>query len=441
MLNHEQAVNKLDQINACIHCGMCLSYCPTYLESGNEGNSPRGRLYLIRDMILDQEVHTDADQLIADTSDSFKNSAPTNIKDYVATSYETKEYLDNCLSCYACMTACPSGVEYNSLLDYARNQQSASNLISDNFNSLRRLIFKYILNDRNLLRLGRLGLKLNSILYKTFPWLPKFNKLQSNQVNSYEKIKTGFLYKTTVDNVEGYKPDLKKQLTLNLGCVMDTLYNPVHHHTIQVLNLAGYDVWVADTNCCGALASHSGAADIGAQQFTEFAAKLSVNDNTCVFNSAGCASFCKEHDLKNEIKDFAELLNPNNWQAPVPFDTFKENFRKNMKLDAVYQPACHLYHAQGLKNEYQNLLKAVFPKLNLISFYEDYVCCGSAGFYNLIKTEFAEKIGRRKTDNIKNTPARTVIAANPGCLSQLEAHLGKDYQTIHPISLLIENLN
>ena len=415
---------ELDKIKACIHCGICLSACPTYLTTGNEGNSPRGRLYLIKDLIQGEVPELDA---------------------------TGQEYLDNCLSCMACETVCPSGVEYIQLLDYARHEKQESSYSKGFWGLVRKFSFAFLLDQRYLLNLGRIGLKVLNIFYKLFPFLPKLSKMQPSREIPYTKLEVNKLYPSAETILD--VPDSERTVLFNLGCVMDTLYNSVHHDTIKVLNAAGYHVYVPASGCCGALASHSGEFEIGEKQTEKFIqaqcdalnklyeTEQALGDfsNPIVFNSAGCGAHVKDKVYLESLilKDIAELIDPDNWLAPVSLEAFKAKLINPASLRAVYHPACHLYHAQGLTTQYQNLL-ALIPNLELIPFLEAEVCCGSAGFYNLIKPQLAEPIGERKAANIKKAGVDLVITANPGCMSQIEAHLGGGYKVIHPMSLLVQ---
>jgi glycolate oxidase iron-sulfur subunit len=415
---------ELDKIKACIHCGICLSACPTYLTTGNEGNSPRGRLYLIKDLIQGEVPELDI---------------------------AGQEYLDNCLSCMACETVCPSGVEYIQLLDYARHEKQESSYSKGFWGLVRKFSFAFLLDQRYLLNLGRIGLKVLNIFYKLFPFLPKLSKMQPSREISYTKLEVNKLYPSAETILD--VPDSERTVLFNLGCVMDTLYNSVHHDTIKVLNAAGYHVYVPASGCCGALASHSGEFKIGEKQTEKFIqaqcdalnklyeTEQALGDfsNPIVFNSAGCGAHVKDKVYLESLvlKDIAELIDPDNWLAPLPLEDFKAKLINPASLRAVYHPACHLYHAQGLTTQYQNLL-ALIPNLELIPFLEAEVCCGSAGFYNLIKPQLAEPIGERKAANIKKAGVDLVITANPGCMSQIEAHLGGGYKVIHPMSLLVQ---
>lgn len=402
-----------EQIKACIHCGMCLPACPTYQITGNEGHSPRGRIYII--------------------NDELQEGLKSKTKDAI-------EYLDNCLECAACETVCPSGVEYINIIEHARKELKLNSYRKGFFALMRKLSFIYILPSREILRISRAFLNFLTM----FIPLDKFIKISPKFEHSYIKIKTNYYYRSDIElsNLR----DEERTLTLPLGCVMDTLYNHVHWDTIKVLNQFGYHVYIPETKCCGALAYHSGEYKIGETQLKETVSQFSANFYPIVMNSAGCGAFVKNHgkEFNSNLKviDLIEAL------KSAPYNPMKADFTKaslstetrNTKIIATYHPACHLNHQQGLAYEYLDILKQI-PQLELVPLYDADVCCGSAGFYNLIKTSMAEKIGELKAKHIKDTNAKIVLSANPGCISQIQAHLGKDYKVLHPVTLIRGHLN
>ena len=413
-----------ETIKACIHCGICLPACPTYQVTANEGHSPRGRLYLINDAIKGEQV----DEAVID-------------------------YLDGCLECSACETVCPSGVDYINILEYARVELGLSHYARGLMASIRRLAFEFLLPNRSLMNMLR-------ILARFLP-LKLINKLSPNFDFEYKAIKTDHYYRCGEEGA--------KTISLPLGCVMDTAYNNVHWDTIKVLNTAGYDVYIPETKCCGALAYHSGEQQLGKHQLSSKVEVLSEKDYPVVMNSAGCGAWLKNHsDL--EILDLIELLQPSlrgacdeaiQWIDSVDaLDCFTGARNDSESIKAVYHPACHINHQQGVSDQYVELLEKI-PGLELIPLYEADLCCGSAGFYNLIQSKMADKIGQRKAANIKQASypeeqrdpdvlrtqddscdVRTsiVLTANPGCMSQIQAHLGDEYQVMHPVSFLNQKL-
>lgn len=444
-------LEKLELSKACIHCGMCLPACPTYLETANEGHSPRGRIYLIRDYIEAEKANNNKESKLDDKS---------------------IEYLDNCLNCRACETACPSGVDYHSILEYARTDKGLSKYHRGLFGMFRKFAFKYFLPNRKLLSLFRIALHIINFVYKLIPALPKLSKIQPELKEPYREIKTDYIYKsklelssieieTLYNNFSPLYADLSntqaselrnsqieelRTIKLPTGCVMDTIYNHVHWDTIQVLNELGFHVYIPPSACCGALASHSGEEQLGQEQVSLFFESIlkdstnSISPGPIVWNSAGCGAFTKDHAQNNfqgKIFDLIEIIN----MAPISLEDLiqKKSVSSQKPSKATYHPACHLNHAQGLKTEYLDILN-LLPNTDIIPLYEADVCCGSAGFYNLIKSKMADDIGERKAKFIKDTGVHTVVTANPGCMSQIQAHLGPKFQTVHPISLLAQVL-
>ena len=384
-----------DQLKACIHCGMCLPACPTYQVSHNEANSPRGRLYLINEHIKGSDLDKE----------------------------KTVEYLDDCLSCYACETACPSNVDYADILDYARHDLKLSNYSK---NPIRKFFFAFLISNRSALRYMRRMLRTAKpflkILMPLFGFgrqaklLPKFTK--------YKTLKPGMQF---FSKVELDLEDEERTLNFALGCVMDTVYNQVHWDTIEVLNAFGYHVHISRSDCCGSLASHSGEFEIGTKQKEKFVQQIQKENMTLVTNSAGCGAFLENEDIK--VIDFVTALK----NAP-----YKPKMQSDEKI--LYHPACHLNHRQGVSADYEDLLQTV-AGLEIETVDNKDLCCGSAGFYNLIKPKIASEIGKLKISEIKEKTAKTIVTANPGCMSQIQALLDKGYTVLHPASYLHTAIN
>lgn len=428
----ENIIDK--QVKACIHCGMCLPACPTYVVTGNEGNSPRGRIYLINDLIKKAE-------------------------DFSSESVEqTVEYLDNCLSCYACETVCPSDVQYASILDYARNDLSATRY-SDGIDAfLRSLVFRFVLPNRTILNFFREIIKktswLLSVLSFISPSLKKLKKLEPKFDTDYEAIKTNHIYHSDV-----YLKDINLEtriISLPLGCVMDTVYNSVHWDTIYVLNQFGYHVYIPNTGCCGSLATHSGEKKLGLEQLQTTLKQFREDKYPVVINSAGCGAFIKEHlrdfDPASKIGN-TDFLDDSNYRTSnpeimdlitalldAPYNPLENSsLDESKKISISYHPACHLNHRQGVAYDYLDLIKQM-KSITVKELRDADLCCGSAGFYNLIKTDMADLIGKEKARNVEDTGAKILVTANPGCMSQIQAHLPDDYRVVHPVTLVADYL-
>lgn len=389
-----------EQIKACIHCGMCLPACPTYNVSFNEANSPRGRIYLINDYAKQnsQEKHE---------------------------TQKVLEYLDDCLSCFACETVCPSNVDYANILDFARKDLKLTKYNKGFFAFVRKLFFSLCVNNRSLLRIMRWDLRMSSL------WLrPMMSFLGfKNQARLIPHIKESY---QALDEAETYYsdiqldiPDEKRIINLSLGCVMDALYNHVHRDTVYVLNQFGFHVHISESKCCGSLAAHSGENQIAEKLRQEFATTVKAEGLPLITNSAGCGAYLKEHNALN-VFDFIEAI------KKASHNPLKN---KTYKAEILYHPACHLNHRQGISDYYEDLLKSI-PGLKVYSLDQKDTCCGSAGFYNLIKANRAAEIGELKAQEIEEKQIKTIVTANPGCMAQLEAHLAKDFELLHPASFL-----
>lgn len=434
-----EALSLEEQLKACVHCGMCLPACPTYQVTGNEGNSPRGRLYMINDFVKDQKDEPSIDD-------------------------KTLEYLDNCLTCFACETVCPSGVDYAGILEQARSDHKATKLNNGFWGWLRFMAFKFLLPNRSFLNSAR-------IMQRYFGFLVPM-RIKPNLDFEYQKIQTNQLYLSEIDISD--TPYDKRIVAMPLGCVMDTIYNKIHLDTIYVLNQFGYHVFVPDTGCCGALAAHSGEHELGMGQVKENLEEFNRLEFPVVMNSAGCGAFVKEHkdDLKKPINQGDNLMEylenqPSELQVmdliealeKAPHDPFSQSFtsskpvisseseesqngfqeNKGRRISITYHPACHLNHRQGIAYNYLDLLKKI-PNLDIKELHDADICCGSAGFYNLINPEMASEIGNLKATHVENTGARIVATANPGCMSQLENHVSKDIKVLHPVTILAQYL-
>jgi glycolate oxidase iron-sulfur subunit len=390
----ENLKEHIDEIlKSCIHCGMCLPACPTYQVTGNEGYSPRGRIYTIanQDTLINQK--------------------------------QIFDYLDTCLSCSACETVCPSAVQYQNIIDYARYDLKLSRKNKGLWAFVRKYIFANFLTDRSkLTKLKNLLANfdwLSNIAGLVFPKIKLLNKLKPNLKAPYKSIDIGRRFRSTAS------VNKSKTVALMLGCVMDTFYNQVHHDSIKLLNACGYDVLIPNLDCCGALACHSGEFDLGLKQRQDFVAKAKTLKIPLVVNSAGCGAFLKEqNDI--EVLDIIELISD-----PI-YDIWHHLPKQDLQI--VYHPACHLNHKQGLSSKYLQLLERFF-KVDTSSLNAD-TCCGSAGIYNILEPDMAFKIGEKKAMELSVFESCIVASANPGCINQLQAHLGSAYEVVHPISLL-----
>lgn len=387
---------SLPASSACIHCGLCLAACPTYLETGNENFSPRGRIHIMRGL----------------------QSGTVPLR-----AHEAKA-IDSCLGCRACESACPSGVAYGELLEACRSQTMAGfsrGVLEDTFRNvfIEGVIpyperFELTLPFARWLKNSPLKSLIPSRLQKPLEFLPS---------STEPTVPLPEFSRTTAAQRRG-------RVALLKGCVMGLLFNATHHATIKVLNAAGYDVWVPNTQgCCGALLAHAGNRDgARAQALHNLHAFSAEPVDAIVSNAAGCGAMLKEyhhlfHDLPNDLPlaeslrrkavDFSELIDPSSI-----------SWLPNQFGRVSYQDACHLAHAQKIRSQPRKLLERIAGS-DFVEMQESDVCCGSAGSYNLTEPEMSARLQRRKVQAIQLSQARTIVTANPGCLLQMQAGLSQ----------------
>lgn len=401
---------------ACIHCGLCLSSCPTYLETGNENDSPRGRIYLMR--------------AVQDGRLALGDTAVTHI--------------DRCLGCRACEAACPSGVQYGNLLEHTRDHVEKNFSRSAFQNLLRRVAIEKVFPNRTLMTLALLPARFTKAvgLEKI---LPKFAREALALVPD--------------DLAAGNLPELSPavgqrqgRVGFIRGCVMDVMFGPTNANSLRLLNAAGYDVLTPRTQgCCGALHAHNGnlaaAGDAARVNITAFE-KLELD--AIIINAAGCGSTLKEygHLLAGDsewadraTKFSAQVKDITEWLATADFLSTLKPQPSNLRV--TYHDACHLAHAQRITKPPRELVKAVAGK-NFVELPESDVCCGSAGTYNLTEPQMAAQLQRRKTENTLRTKADLVVTSNPGCLLQIRAGLkksGSKVEVIHLVDFLARALS
>ena len=395
-------------LGACVHCGLCLNACPTYLELGTEADSPRGRIHLIR-ALEDGTMGLDA---------------------------EVVRHLDLCLGCRACESACPSGVRYGRIIEEARAYVERAAPRSWTTRLRQRLVlatFPYRRRVRALLALGDLARALGMWGLVT-RWVDGAELLPANRdarlAGAFFPARDG------------------EQLRVGLltGCVGGELFGGVNDAALRVLTRSGAAVVVPpDQGCCGALHLHSGNPD-GARALARriidvFPAEL----DAIVVTAAGCGSALKEYGellgddpayreraqrFASRVRDITELLDAIGAAPPAQSPTRR----------VAYHDACHLAHAQGIREAPRRLLAGI-PNLELVELPESDVCCGSAGSYNLTEPAMARRLRERKIDHILATGAECVAAANPGCALQIRAGLaarGSAVRVVHPVELLDE---
>lgn len=386
-------------LDACVHCGLCLASCPTYVELGTEADSPRGRIQLVR--------------AIADGSID-----PTG---------EAARHLDLCLGCRACETACPSGVPYGRLIESVRPLVEVQRPAT--VRMARRLLSTVLTSPR--LRgcvFAPARLVAGWPVLKRLPGLRYAAALSRRRTRALPAV------------VEPVGPT-KGTAVLLSGCVADTLFHDTNVATARLLALAGVRVLVPrGLGCCGALAAHLGVAD-RAESLTREVVRI-VHESGAdwlVSNAAGCGAHLRGVDrllpgdeaavrVARKSRDALELLAELGLPAP--------NARLERRV-AVHDP-CHLAHGQGVRGQVRTLL-ATIPGVALVDLAESDWCCGSAGTYNLTEPAMAARLLARKLANVARSGAEVVVAANPGCILQMRAGLlagGSAVRVEHPVDVL-----
>lgn len=402
----------------CVHCGLCTAACPTYAELGNENDSPRGRIYLMRAV-----------------TDGRLDLTP-----------EVRRHLELCLDCRSCETACPSGVQYGKLIEPFR---IAMNSTGEEAQQAKDWFHRYILfglfpypeRIRQALRPARLAqaLGLDKLLLATGLW-----KLLPTKLGRLATLLP------TLERDPGPLPAMlpakgkrRARVALFTGCVADAMFRPTNWATARVLQENGCEVVVPQSQaCCGAIHFHAGSSEPARQLADQNRAAFDAADvDAVIVNVAGCGAMMKDyghhwHDdeqaareaFTHKVKDINEFLAELGLITPPG----------ELNITATYHDACHLVHAQKIREQPRTLLEKI-PGLKLVDLPETEICCGAAGTYNLTEPEMAGRLGQRKLKNILSTGARVVVTSNAGCLLQIarEARLaGEVLKIVHPMDLL-----
>ena len=400
-------------IDDCVHCGFCLDTCPTYQLWGAEADSPRGRIVLMAEGL----------------------TAGSELSDEMVT------HFDRCLGCMACVTACPSGVRYDRLIERVRPQVERQHERPRSERALRRLLYETLPHPKRLRALmpmlaagRRLGVEEH---------LPDQLALMAKVAPRTQPATPALPERTPAVGAQ------RGRVGVLLGCVQRVFYPQVHAATIAVLAAEGFEVLAPRVpDCCGALELHGGAEESALRRaratIAAFAKASNAGLDYIVVNAAGCGSAMKDYgellgtpeaeEFSSRVRDVSELLGSIESRAP----------RGKVPLRVAYHDACHLAHAQGVRSEPRELLRAI-PALELVEVAaERELCCGSAGIYNLVAPEAAAELGARKARHLLETGAQVIAAGNPGCAAQLDMHLRQLGQPIpiqHPVELVWRSLS
>jgi glycolate dehydrogenase iron-sulfur subunit len=406
-------------IDECVHCGFCLPACPTYQSWGQEMDSPRGRIYLMK-------AHSEGRTSLA----------------------EVALHFDRCLGCLGCVTACPSGVKYDRLIEQTRAELEHTLQRSWSDRLLRWCIFA-LFPYRGRLRAvallqwlyERSGVRAVLRALGIIALLPE----RLRNLDALAPSLTWARLWARVPSFQAAQGVRRLRVALLPGCVQAVYFPQVNQASVRVLAREGCDVVVpAGLGCCGALSLHAGRhaeAQRLARRAIEALERLDVD--TIAVNAAGCGSTMKHYDrlfhddpawqrraraIADKVRDINELCAELEPLAP----------RHPLALRVAYHDACHLSHGQGVRRQPRALL-AQIPGLRLLEIPDGEQCCGSAGVYNLLEPASARQIGRRKADNIAALQPDVLVSANPGCTLQITSQLGETgvtLRTAHPIELL-----
>jgi glycolate oxidase iron-sulfur subunit len=402
-----------DLIADCVHCGFCLPTCPSYTIFEDEADSPRGRIVLMR-----------------------VGNEPGS-----QTSDEMRVHLDRCLGCMACVTACPSGVQYDKLIEQARPQVERNAPRPRRERLHRRLIFALFTHPGRLRALApvlwlqqRLGV--DAALAKRLDRVPELQAML--------KLAPPVTPRAAVQRLPEVTPahgTPRGRIALMQGCVQRVFFGDVNAATVRVLSAEGWEVHAPrQPRCCGALQMHAGVEEEALALAKQTIAAYEDFEAVAV-NVAGCGSGMKDYAhlladdpewaeraaaFSTRVKDVSELLAEHEPRAP----------RHPLPMRVAYHDACHLAHAQGVRVQPRALLRGI-PELEVLEPADWELCCGSAGIYNLVEPEAAAELGARKARNLVATGADAVAAGNPGCALQIAAHLdGHELPIFHPMTLL-----
>ncbi|MFC3981612.1 (Fe-S)-binding protein [Streptosporangium jomthongense] len=372
-------------IGDCVHCGFCLPTCPTYVLWGEEMDSPRGRIHLMGQ-------HVEGTPLTPEMAGHF----------------------DACLGCMACVTACPSGVRYDRLIEQTRAEVERVHRRPLQDRALRALVFRLFPYPRRL-RAMRLPLRLTAgVRRRLAPRLGRISPALAAMAELAPPVPARVRLPHRV------RPVGPRRATVGMltGCVQGAFFPQVNAATARVLAMEGCEVVIPPAQgCCGALSLHSGRQEqAGRLADRTMAAFERAGVDTVVVNAAGCGSTMKEYgDLLGperagavrvvDLSEYLAELGPVARRHPLP-------------LTVAYHDACHLAHAQGIRAQPRALLSAV-PGLRLVEIAESSICCGSAGTYNLLQPEAARDLGDRKAERVLATGADLLVSANPGCTLQI----------------------
>jgi glycolate oxidase iron-sulfur subunit len=406
-------------LKECVHCGLCLDACPTYRVLGHEADSPRGRIYQIRQVYEGKVSAEDPD---------------------------FREHIYACLDCRACQTACPSGVQYGAIIEAAR---AVAEPIDPSEKTVGRAILGSVFTRPRLLDAAGLGLRLYQRLgVQNVARRSGLLKLLPQRLREMEAMlgpAQGGIRRWSAPHVTPARGAVRYRVGFIEGCIMPQLFGETNAATVRVLAANGCVVYSPPRQgCCGALQMHTGdretARELARRNIDAFDG---LGLDAIIINAAGCGSTLKEYDhlLRDDaayaeraaqftarVRDVSEFLASIDLVPPT----------RPVRMRVTYQDACHLAHGQGIRQQPRQLLRQI-PGLELVEMKESDVCCGSAGIYNLTHYEVSVQLLEQKRDNVLATGAEAIVAPNPGCTMQLAygaRRRGVELKLLHVVDLL-----
>lgn len=406
-------------LKECVHCGLCLDFCPTYRLLGHEADSPRGRIYQVRQVYEGKISPDDAD---------------------------FREHIYACLDCRACQTACPSGVQYGTIIEAAR---AVAEPVTPSEKTVGRAILGSVFTRPRLLDAAGVGLRmyqrtgLQHLVRSTgaLRLLPA----RLREMEAMLGPTQGGIRRWAAPHVTAARGPVRYRVGFIEGCIMPQLFGETNAATVRVLAMNGCVVYSPPKQgCCGALQMHTGdrstAQNLARRNIDAFEG---LGLDAIIINAAGCGSTLKEYAhlladdpvyaeraraFQNLVKDVSEFLAGIDLVPPT----------QPVPLRVTYQDACHLVHGQGIRQQPRKLLRQI-PGLELVEMNFSDVCCGSAGIYNLTHYDISMRVLDEKMDNLLATGASAVVAPNPGCTMQLAygaRRRGVELELVHVVDLL-----
>jgi len=411
-LKDEQNKSSEKNFRKCVHCGFCNSTCPTYNLLGNELDGPRGRIYLIKDML--------------------ENNKPANEK--------IVKHIDRCLSCYGCMTTCPSGVNYMHLIDHGRSHIEKT--FKRNFKD------RLIRNFLSLTLSKAINFKIVLILTRL---IRPFHFILPKKIRNIINLMPSKIPKKTLSKMTIYPPYKRKKpvarVALLTGCVQKVISPQINEATIRLLNRHGIEVIVSKgIDCCGSLNYHLGKSDLAKKNFkknisTWYEEYLKNGLDAVISNTSGCGTTLKDYgfifksdkDFKKKAKKISELTKD---ISEYLDENVKLNFLKDMKnikgYKIAYHSACSMQHAQKVHSIPINLIKKTGNEVFDIP--DGHLCCGSAGTYNLLQNDIAKKLLEDKISNIEKVKPQFITTGNIGCITQIAQ--GTKIPILHTVEII-----